>query len=1078
MATTDPIEWVLYATDLTTRLAILPAAQSHLYLEFDEPGSGELRIPLDSASAGLVASGQMCVCYYRGAARSAFFVDNIKEVEADAGEGGGRWLSVSGRGLLAILDDAIVWQDGSGSTVRAFVAQKKGSILKTLIDEAKARGALSALTYDFSATVDSTGTAWTDSEDYDINVGMSLLEVLRMFAKTGEIEFDIALQSSTDPIILHAYANGTGTDRSNSVYMRIGSNCEEVTTDERSDELKNVILVKYKSGYAIVSDSGSIAARRRRETHLSLEAAQSSASAVTYASAKLSDDKDPKTGLSVRVYDGVSPYLFVSYALGDTITVDKFGEEVSYRILGIQADWDGDDYARVVLELNTLFYDNELRMKNDLENLLNQWDTAKDGDLTEVSYWAIPGVLSGIPVGSATTQVYAMCQTSTTIYIAGDFLSVNGVSTPGKVAQFNKATGVWSAMSGGPPGDIGINCMVAIGSDVYAVSGSSPSCTIQHWTGSAWVTIGTLAAGDDAYSIATDGVDLWVGGDITLINGSIAIDNDVAKFTIGGTWSSVGTAVPLSACSGLTFFGGDLYGQFGDGAHHFNGSTWGPVCGISGGTFGMTSTIDFIAITLDNKIYSWDGSSTDFVEIGEATGGPDPLLLGVDVYLNDIYVTGSFTGITATNGASANNIAKYSGGTWYALLNGLTPVNLNGWSVSCDDNNGDIWAGGVFTGIDGKLGLGLGVYITDFQSLITHLEQGSYNFNMAGAIHGAPASAVTDNDEFPFWEDTTTALRKITWANIKSTLITLFDTMYLKLTGGTLTDTLGISQGHNGESGLWIETIGDAYPLSVGQYTDTDNVSSPALWVLQETDGTGNITGPGLQIKRYDSTSGGTVTGDLIDLQREDNPVFNVDYLGNITLAEASNLIFGTSTGTKIGTATNQKLGFYNSSPIVQPAGDLIAALGNLGLVSAPIISNGAMYADDITQAVTVSSANVYYEVPASMTGGHCSAAFTFQNSKELKCNIAGWYRVIWGMSITSATNNENISGAVMVNSTEAHSTEGSAQCINSSKPVHVGGAGAVQLAVNDVVKLCVQNEDAAHNITVYHANMSLLRME
>jgi hypothetical protein len=206
--------------------------------------------------------------------------------------------------------------------------------------------------------------------------------------------------------------------------------------------------------------------------------------------------------------------------------------------------------------------------------------------------------------------------------------------------------------------------------------------------------------------------------------------------------------------------------------------------------------------------------------------------------------------------------------------------------------------------------------------------------------------------------------------------------------------------------------------------------------------------------------------------------IASLNEAGLFSLMEGGNFAFGTSTGTKIGTATSQKLGFYNSSPIVQPAGDLIAALGNLGLVSAPLIANGAMYADDITQAVTISSANVYYEVPGSMTGGHCSAAFTFQNSKELLCNVAGWYRVIWGMSITSATNNENISGAIMVNSTEVHSTEGSAQCINSSKPIHVSGTGAVQLAVNDVVKLAVQNEDAAHNITVYHANMSLLRIE
>jgi predicted RecA/RadA family phage recombinase len=48
---------------------------------------------------------------------------------------------------------------------------------------------------------------------------------------------------------------------------------------------------------------------------------------------------------------------------------------------------------------------------------------------------------------------------------------------------------------------------------------------------------------------------------------------------------------------------------------------------------------------------------------------------------------------------------------------------------------------------------------------------------------------------------------------------------------------------------------------------------------------------------------------------------------GGITLADAANLIVGSTTGTKIGTATTQKLGFWNATPIVQPAGAAQGAL-------------------------------------------------------------------------------------------------------------------------------------------------------
>lgn len=84
---------------------------------------------------------------------------------------------------------------------------------------------------------------------------------------------------------------------------------------------------------------------------------------------------------------------------------------------------------------------------------------------------------------------------------------------------------------------------------------------------------------------------------------------------------------------------------------------------------------------------------------------------------------------------------------------------------------------------------------------------------------------------------------------------------------------------------------------------------------------------------------------------------------GNLTFApsDSSNIIFGTTTGTKIGTATSQKLAFYNSTPIVQPSGDVITALQNLGLVAsatitASTITSGAALtkADDTNVTLTL----------------------------------------------------------------------------------------------------------------------------
>ena len=47
----------------------------------------------------------------------------------------------------------------------------------------------------------------------------------------------------------------------------------------------------------------------------------------------------------------------------------------------------------------------------------------------------------------------------------------------------------------------------------------------------------------------------------------------------------------------------------------------------------------------------------------------------------------------------------------------------------------------------------------------------------------------------------------------------------------------------------------------------------------------------------------------------------NVTFAGSFAFGDGSNIPLGTTTGTKIGTSTSQKLGFYNKTPITQPAG-------------------------------------------------------------------------------------------------------------------------------------------------------------
>ena len=64
---------------------------------------------------------------------------------------------------------------------------------------------------------------------------------------------------------------------------------------------------------------------------------------------------------------------------------------------------------------------------------------------------------------------------------------------------------------------------------------------------------------------------------------------------------------------------------------------------------------------------------------------------------------------------------------------------------------------------------------------------------------------------------------------------------------------------------------------------------------------------------------------------------------GHVTIADAKNIILNTTTGTKIGTATGQKLGFFNATPVNQP--DAISDVGTANAANNKTAINAALAA-------------------------------------------------------------------------------------------------------------------------------------
>jgi len=86
-------------------------------------------------------------------------------------------------------------------------------------------------------------------------------------------------------------------------------------------------------------------------------------------------------------------------------------------------------------------------------------------------------------------------------------------------------------------------------------------------------------------------------------------------------------------------------------------------------------------------------------------------------------------------------------------------------------------------------------------------------------------------------------------------------------------------------------------------------------------------------------------TGDGFSLSINNSEEYNFDAT-LFTIGEANNIVLGTTTGTKIGTGTTQKIGFWNVTPVVQPshivdATDAASVITQLNLLLADMATLG-----------------------------------------------------------------------------------------------------------------------------------------
>jgi hypothetical protein len=97
-------------TNTTLLGELVSASEGEFVDEYNGAGFGKVKVLLESADAALLLRDRVVRVLYEGSARFAWFVETLDRTLADSS--GQQWLVASGRGLLAWLEDALVYPQG------------------------------------------------------------------------------------------------------------------------------------------------------------------------------------------------------------------------------------------------------------------------------------------------------------------------------------------------------------------------------------------------------------------------------------------------------------------------------------------------------------------------------------------------------------------------------------------------------------------------------------------------------------------------------------------------------------------------------------------------------------------------------------------------------------------------------------------------------------------------------------------------------------------------------------------------------------------------------------------------------
>ena len=345
-------------------------------------GSGRFSISRSDPKGGdpaILSDQNFVLCRLDGVDVFKWIIEGVRPSYVDDSEQ--QLIEVSGRGVLSLLDRAVVYPDGMPhptSLERVFSDMHGGAILRNLILEAQQRGCLPGVVIDWTSDQDSVGTPLEDLTTVSFHAGTPLSQVVSKLSD-GFGLFDLEM---TPSLHLKLY-KVKGSDLSQAIIYRPGQAILRTQKQTDSTKMTNALLVEGENGALVeTTHPTGQASWGRREGYLQARnMADDWAKLQDYGQLYLKSAAQVNWGIQGTVLSFVNSKgqrlkPLESFLLGDWIgwTIppegsDTIGFAESVRVKAISCEEADTGMLTYTLDLNNVLLEHDIRMNQMVERM-------------------------------------------------------------------------------------------------------------------------------------------------------------------------------------------------------------------------------------------------------------------------------------------------------------------------------------------------------------------------------------------------------------------------------------------------------------------------------------------------------------------------------------------------------------------------------------------------------------------------------------------------------------------------------------------------------------------------------------